>query len=366
MLRIAQAIALFAIVASGTVHGDPLLELSTNSEVTQGRDVIHDKSICWLETPYGEYRRIRLNEVTSFRKLSERFVPATSALVRTQLRNELSREYAVKSIGDYVVAAVPGRVDAYGNHLNEVSRSVKSYFSRRGFLLQDNAMPLVVIVFATREEFLTHAEQERKTPGDTVLGYYHPISNRIVTYDASAGGDIASGVKKTLAHEAVHQLCFNLGLMPRLSKLPIWLVEGLAVTLELPSCRTGTGSQAQRVHPDQLVQLSGVLKRQSSLELSAFVANDQSYFRDNTLDAYAISWAMTFYLMETQSKQFSAYLEHVGGRSPLGIYPESERLADFQQFFGNDVHWFEVRLRRYMQELLNDTTSTRMSVVPGS
>ncbi|MCA9045451.1 MAG: DUF1570 domain-containing protein [Planctomycetaceae bacterium] len=365
MRRTVTALALLSMAVSGSAFADPLIELATSTEATRGRDVVHTKSICWLETPFGEYRKIRLNEVVHFEKVSDRFEPATDAAVRSQLRDRLGREYAVQSVGDYVVAASPQRVEAYGEHLNEVSRSVKSYFSRRGFRLQDDGKPLVVIVFSSRKEFLQYAEQERETPGETVLGYYHPISNRIVSYDAGSGNEISMAMRQTLAHEAVHQLCFNFGLMSRLAQLPTWLVEGLAINLELPNCRANSGSQKQRVHRDQLLQLSQLLKQQQ-LDLGSFIANDKIRFRDDTLNAYAISWALTFYLMETQSAQFSAYLEHIGRRSPLSPYPEAERLADFQQFFGNDLSWLEVRLQRYLQELSNDLTSTRMSVVPGS
>ncbi len=59
------------------------------------------------------------------------------------------------------------------------------------------------------------------------------LSNRIFFYEKSRRDQDAPEVSalrrpQTVAHEGTHQILHNVGIQPRLSDWPLWLVEGLA------------------------------------------------------------------------------------------------------------------------------------------
>ena len=45
----------------------------------------------------------------------------------------------------------------------------------------------------------------------------------------------------TIVHEATHQIAFNCGLQTRLSDIPLWLCEGMAVYFEAPDLASSRG-----------------------------------------------------------------------------------------------------------------------------
>jgi hypothetical protein len=78
------------------------------------------------------------------------------------------------------------------------------------------------------------------------------------------------------------------------------------------------------------------------------LATDEA-FRSDSDGAYAEGWALSFYLCETQPRQYAAYLEKTAARAPFSDYSGSERMADFQAIFGSDLKLFESKYLHYMQ-----------------
>ena len=81
------------------------------------------------------------------------------------------------------------------------------------------------------------------------------------------------------------------------------------------------------------------------------VASDE-YFHRNTLNSYSESWAFTFFLLENASRRqdFVSYLQKIGQRDPTKPYDARERLADFQESFG-DISRLEVEFIRFMDRM---------------
>ena len=84
------------------------------------------------------------------------------------------------------------------------------------------------MIFATERDFRMHKEVDSQ-----VQAYYEIFTNRIFFYQRSEGDHkepqlAALRKPQTVAHEGVHQILANLGVQPRLSAWPPWLIEGLA------------------------------------------------------------------------------------------------------------------------------------------
>ena len=189
-----------------------------------------------------------------------------------------------------------------------------------------------------------------------LLGYYSPISNRIMLYDTGNGHgdeDDWRRTSSTIIHEATHQTAFNTGIHQRFAQTPRWLVEGLGMMFEAPgvwNSRANTRREdrinrgrfdyfRQKVAPNHKPEL-----------LQAIVGSDRLFSIDTSL-AYAEAWALSFFLVETQPRKYSEYLA-LTARRPMGqAYPSAKRLADFTSIFGSDFRMLEARFLRFMAEL---------------
>ena len=108
-----------------------------------------------------------------------------------------------------------------------------------------------------------------------------------------------------LIHEATHQTAFNTGVHSRYCPPPKWLAEGLAMLFEAPGVYDSHNNTrpADRVNRDRLRAFrQGVAPRHRPELLAAIVASDE-LFRGNPGAAYAESWALSFFLVETAPAQ---------------------------------------------------------------
>ena len=102
--------------------------------------------------------------------------------------------------------------------------------------MHEPEVPMVVIVFDTRNDFLHYGISDGFRPGPEVLGYYSSRTNRVAMYDATrfrhpTRGDWRQSAAM-LVHEAAHQAAFNTGIHSRWTSPPQWLAEGLATLFE--------------------------------------------------------------------------------------------------------------------------------------
>ncbi|MBI3463337.1 MAG: DUF1570 domain-containing protein, partial [Planctomycetes bacterium] len=205
-----------------------------------------------------------------------------------------------------------------------------------------------------------------------VIGYYSFLSNRMVLFDMQAGGPRAGlgnvGARRpgagprdiegfeevniaTVIHEATHQLAYNCGFHRRFSDNPLWLAEGMAMFFEAPNRRAGEWKAIGEVNRPRLD-----LFRQEFLmggrptEIQKLLRDDE-LLRDKrtALVAYAESWALTYYLMKTKSRQFFEYLKILGEKPHLLQDTPDQRLADFRAAFGTDIEKLEEEFLRYMR-----------------
>ncbi|MEM7316877.1 MAG: DUF1570 domain-containing protein, partial [Planctomycetota bacterium] len=187
-----------------------------------------------------------------------------------------------------------------------------------------------------------------------VAGLYSVNSNRVMTHD---GGQL-SMIAATVRHEAAHQSAFNSGVHSRVNDTPRWITEGIGQMFE-PSAMTGSpGSSrlAERINRDSLAYIEAKFTDRHDVKLSQtvmqLISDDTMFEHQKQIDeAYAVSWAMMFYLAERQPKEFAKYLNHTAARRPFVEYNRAERLRDFKRIVGIDTFEFAKRVSWFLQSM---------------
>ncbi len=240
--------------------------------------------------------------------------------------------------------------------------------------------PLVVVVFATRRQFVEYAARETPSP-DKLAAYYNMQTNRVALYDLSGGEssrDDAEPERRrrtfqetkeflsrpnaafnvaTIVHEASHQVAFNRGLFFRAGPLPFWAVEGLALTFETPNGRasqsgwsfTGTFPKNERML-EIFRQYAATTRKRDPLR-SVVAAQNIGDARDDVEGFYAASWALFYYLYRRRPNELAAYLRETAAKPPFVAYPAEDRIADFERYFGDDWEKLTENLLRFIRRL---------------
>lgn len=386
-------VALCCIASASVALGAeaPEIEIQTSKQSLRGKVVAHNEETFWLMERDGRLQKVGVGEVTDFRQVSSRFQSLSSADLRDQLRRELGNEYEIVGTGHYLVCAVKGEVQKYGGLFENLYRTLYTYCSTRGFRVREPEIPLVALVFPDQARFAAYSRLDGLTAARGLRGYYLMTSNRIALFEdgsrgqagiepgapvslfasAPAGEELAlspfaqvlqrkSGqdhfsavdgdVKDTIIHEATHQVAFNIGLHTRIGQNPRWVVEGLATMFEPEGIRSSPAGRTtlSRVNKERFVWFGNFAKsRRSANSLEEFVASDR-LFGSSILDAYSQAWALTFFLVETRSSQYSKYLSAIMQRDPLVDYGPAERVADFKGAFGSDIKMLEADFLRFI------------------
>ena len=383
------------LACSVAAAGEPVLELTVGEETFVGRAVAHDDHVCWLAHSDGRLSEVALQSVSSFRQIGRNFQGQSALEARNELREQFGREWEIIGTGHYLVAARKGRAREHAEHFENLYRSFRSYFTRRGFRLPEPDFPLIAVVFGNQREFAKQCRSDQVPLIPGLKGYYHRKTNRIALFEAGVttarhepsrlapAGEIgaldifgrppslvgASGLslnavgrfdaniqgslKDTIVHEATHQVAYNLGLHSRVGKPPRWTVEGLATMFEAEGTRQNTGGKQARSRVNEERFWWFGMYRQERREpgsLGEFVATDDA-FKRSPLDFYAEAWALTFYLAETRPRDYAGYLKAVAERDPLRNYSARDRLADFQAAFGSDLGRLEIEMLRFYDNL---------------
>lgn len=288
----------------------------------------------------GRIRLFEQREVRQHRLLEEFFVPASLAEARAQLQAEMGPAFETQVTGPYVIAAPRGEIGRWESCFRSLLAGYTRYFETRGWPLRTPDFPLIIIVLPDRQSFLQKASQETKSTRllENIAGMYVPASNRCLLFNLQGGEETNwEATEATVVHEAVHQLAYNTGLHERLFEHPLWMVEGLATMFEVPSVykgRLSSDTAVDRIHRDkarEVVSLVGQDTGALGEKLEDLVASDH-LFRVHTAEAYALAWAMTYYLVERMPKQYFEYIA-VQRRRGFETYPADARLIDFRQAF---------------------------------
>ena len=300
--------------------------------------------------------------------------PKSSKEIGEQLLKELPAGFRIYETKHYVIA--------YQTELAYVKWVASLYEGRlyRAFdmfwekkkrvSLSEPKFPLVAVVFGSRAAYQMHVDRELG-PGQTMIAYYNLQNNRVTMFDLTADqrnpnlklnerrieevlrNPAAIGMVATVIHEATHQLIFNRGLQVRLSDSPLWLNEGLAMYFEAPNLNSKKGWQRPgMIFEQRLRRFRNYLgQRPANSLVTLITSNERHQNQDAGLDAYAESWALIHFLINRRSKEFVAYMKFMAQKQALAEETPAQRLADFKQFFGEDLADLDKDFIAYVRKL---------------
>jgi hypothetical protein len=288
-------------------------------------------------------------------KTSPRFFAYSPSEMRTELQREFGKRFDVSTTRHYLVVHPSGQRDQWANRFEELYNRFTHYFRVRGFRLVEPSYPLVAVVFRDEDEYFQHAKASGTPMNPGTLGHYDPTTNRVFLFDATTGDPNTNWSENasTIIHEATHQTAFNVGVHKRFIAMPRWLGEGLATMFEAPGVWNAQYDRAQsdRINQGRLIEFHDyVAKRRRPDSLTTLLSSDQP-FKSDSAGAYAESWALSFYLCETQPRLYAEYLAKTAERPLFSDYPAAERMADFQDIFGSEMKMFDLKLLRFMEEV---------------
>ena len=320
-----------------------------------GRPLAWDGREMMLLRRDGKVSILPVKTDQDYSTVSSGFKPHSASEMRRRLQSEFGNKYEVSLTRDFVVVHPPGNPEVWAMPFQQLFARFQAYFSTRGFNLKDPEFPMVAVVLRTRGEFdrILRAFHDYDP---SILGYYSPTSNRIITYDQTEGRSkdklwlFNAG---TILHEATHQTAFNTGLHSRFGPVVRWESEGLAMLFEARGVNNSQNfpRQEDRVHASRLSQLKK-LYRDGKVrgKMAELVVNDD-LFRTEPQAAYAISWGMTFYFSEAMPSNYKRFLKNDAARTDFSSYSGRQRSTDFAKAFGGDLNELEARMRRFFQEL---------------
>lgn len=220
-----------------------------------------------------------------------------------------------------------------------------AHFRGRGFDVRLPDHRLTIVAFLDERPFHKFFPDSARA---NIVGGYSKEKNWVILFDwRNVPQRPRSGIANmtTLAHEAMHQLCFNTGLLSRQADTPLAIVEGLAMYAE--NRKLNGRSDLGRLNRSRLDDLAHILRRHKWIPFKELITIDQSILstgRDLVDLFYAESWLLTAFLLQDQDRLplFREYLKAIADRRDL-----SHRIEDAETHFGN-VDRFDRDLRAFL------------------
>ncbi|HVW02507.1 MAG TPA: DUF1570 domain-containing protein, partial [Planctomycetaceae bacterium] len=297
------------------------------------------------------------------------FKPYTAAELGERLQAELGPGFEIHTTEHYVLCSNAGKpyVKWCGRLFERLYTAFHDYWKKQGLELTEPEFPLVAIILADEIQFGEFATKDAGPDSAASKGYFSIPTNRMVLYDLTAAKGKRAGSEDeiernlsaapyntaTVVHEATHQIAFNSGMHKRFADNPLWLTEGMAMFFETPDLRSKTGWKTVgslnriRVKP----WLDFVANRRKSDSLRTLLGSDNRFTDPATAgDAYAESWALTWYLIKNRGQDYTKYLQRLSQKPRLEWLTPSERLKEFQAVFGDDLDALDRDFTRYMKQ----------------
>ncbi|MBA2115120.1 DUF1570 domain-containing protein [Bremerella alba] len=363
---------LFALFAAHCLCADEISFERGGQRIDLKGEVIatHEAGII-LHTPDGKMWPIQNTEIIERTKTTAPFQLQTKEQLIETVLAEMPPGSQVIETSHYVVAYNTNRAYAQwvAGMLERLHRGFTSYWTQRGFDLQEPQQPLVALVFDNQDSFAQYGQAELGSAAKSVIGFYSMHTNYVVMFDLTGGAggnsrrslgirDIQRLMSRpdfqwslaTIVHEATHQLAFNAGLQKRYADVPLWFSEGLAIYFETPDVSSSRGWRGiGQVSAPRLQKFQQAARESSQPFLPDLLINDDSLRKAATaLDRYSQAWAVTYFLQKRKAEEYDAYLKELSEIQPLHDPTATERVRLFQKHFGVDLTELENEVRQMM------------------
>lgn len=321
----------------------------------EGRPLDWTAGLMTLMGRDGQLYEFDPRTATEARKTSPTFHAMSKQELMAELRRDFDERYDFTTTRHYVVVHPRGERSAWADRFEQIYSAFRGYIRVRGFRVQDPQFPLVAVVFRNKQQYDDHARKSGMKILPNSLGCYSHSSNRILLFDVTGGDPRRDWTTNaaTIIHEATHQAAFNLGVHSRTSPPPYWIPEGVATLFEARGVwrPSGADDRKSRINAGYLSDFRRrVQDGKPPFTLAQFVASDTPFRRDATA-AYAQAWALSFYLSETQPRQFCRHLEATADRPVYSSFSANERLRYFRDAFGDDLKVLEANFVQWVTQL---------------
>jgi hypothetical protein len=301
----------------------------------------------------------------------EPFRPATAAEVSQELLAGPFAGFQVLQSANYphyvaVYQSTRGFAEASVKLLEELYQGLTRALSQHEIVVHEPEFPLVAVIFRTEQEFRAH-----KNVDPDVQAYYEIFTNRIYFYQTSERDEQAPEIAalrkpQTVAHEGTHQILQNVGVHPRLSSWPIWLVEGLAEYCSSPAATTKKGGVVWKglgvvnslhmatirdLEDPQALLVMGMNRPRIGRDPRVPLVEYLVTLTDLTPTDYALAWALTHYLAQKRGSDLITFLKTMSRLPPLKQMTPVEHLAAFRAAFGNDLVQMDRSIGHYLSRL---------------
>lgn len=370
----------FAMAGGPTITADAARPVRERVAVVEdGRSVALEGTIVveaadgglLLESPDQRYHVLQPAAIVSRARIAADAVAESPRDLGRRLLAELPAGFELHFTKHYIICFDTTRDYAKwcGGLFEQLHDTFGNFWRQAGFPLEDATRPLLVVIFADRNDYEALAVRDVGAAADRVSGYYSLMSNRVATYDltgtsgmtrprGAASGRVASeilarpeaaGLVSTLVHEATHQVAFNRGMHRRLAPIPVWVSEGIATVFEAPDLRASSGWRGMgTVNKPRLDRFRDSFRPG---DLEPLLLDDERFRKsDTSVDAYAGAWALTWFLMETRKQAFVRYLQSLAAKAPFAPDSDDQRLREFTAAFGEPPAKIEERLLRHMAQ----------------
>jgi hypothetical protein len=320
-----------------TVVGELIVEASDGGVMLQSDD--------------GRIWTIQPQQIESRDSNDNELVPLDGEEIGQRMLAEMPQGFQVYRTSNYVIVhnTSDAHVKRVGALFEQLHRSFFSYWKNQRWELAEPRFPLVAVVLSDRNSFLTYATAEVGETAKSVIGYYHLLNNRMTTFNMpNFERNIA-----TIIHEATHQLAYNCGMQKRWTDNPMWLSEGLAMFFESPDTSNPRGWRGiGRVNRVNLLRWNKYLRRRPAESLATLLADDTRLRNPATMeDGYGEAWALTYFLIKTKRKQYTAYLKRVSEGKPSTVLTPRERIDIFEESFGMTLVALDKAFVTYMRRI---------------
>ena len=351
-LTLALLLAGCSFAALTARAADPMVKLQVAGQWREGKPLLWSERDVTLLLRDGQMLEFPPSAAANYSAVAGGFRSYSAAEMRAALAQEFGQGYEVGGSGHYVVVHPAGEREQWATRFEDLYRSFIHYFKSRGWSPQEPQFPLVAIVFPRQADFEAHAARQGVAASAGMLGYYTPLSNRILLYDTTASGGDWTLNAETIIHEAAHQTAFNTGLHNRFGQSPRWVVEGLGTMFEAQGVWNSLRRPqlADRVNRGRLAGFRQYLRRRSKNAIAEMVASDR-IFQSDVDGAYAEAWALSFYLSESEPRKYLQYLLKTSAIEPFQPYSSPQRLKDFTDTFGANLPLLDARYQRFLREL---------------
>jgi len=204
-----------------------------------------------------------------------------------------------------------------------------------------------VVVFDNIDDFRKYAGNINSLTHAGLAGYCHLKTDEagnqfyeLVTYESP-------NLWRVLAHEGFHQFIgYELG-----QQIPMWLNEGMAQYFETAFI-TGSEFHVGQVSRNKLLYAQALIANKQAPPLSQLIQWDRTTFYANANVAYPMSWALVYYLMNSNGERF--------GQSEFRRYMQDLKYGQddyrsFQRRFGADIDRWQPDFENYILHLQPQT-----------